>query len=313
MGQQPPEDRSPVWEGGTYFPPPSNPNQPPLNSQFLQQGPQGQYPMHGNYPLQQQYPQQGYPRQQNYQQYQQPPMMPPIKPPSYPAFVPQKWYRTNAGIIALLIFFFPAGLYLMWKYSRWPKNAKLIVTGMLAFCVLMAGIANAASPIQQGSQVAVPTQQPIVVSTKAPIPTLTPTPQPIHYPPTTEADLRGLAAKGTVSAILEFHSESVGLTGACPQPKREITVDPSVTGQQLAEDLLAYFYTQQLDSPCGSIVFSYHNQGEANDIYTAGRVRFDVTDSSGASNVDPNASNLKYTLTLDIGGAIAGQEYVVTY
>ncbi len=141
----------------------------------------------------------------------------------------------------------------------------------------------------------------------------TSTPQSIHYPPTTVADLSGLAAKGVVSAIHEFHSESVGLTGVCPQPKREVTVEPSVTGQQLAEDLLAYFYAQQLDSPCGSIVFAYHNQGEANDAYTAGRINFDVTDSSGAENVDPNASNLKHTLTLDIGGVSMNQEYVVTY
>lgn len=315
MNQQPPDSRHPRGEGGTYFPPPSNPNPPPLNSQFPQQGPQGQFPMHGNYPPQQQYPQQGYLRQQNYQQYQQPPMMPPIKPPPHPPCVPQKWYRTNAGIIALLIFFFPAGLYLMWKYTSWPKNAKLIVTGILALCVLIGGIVNAASPTQQVSQVAVPTQQPIVASTQAPIPTATPIPQSIHYPPTTVADLHGLAAQGSVSAIHEYHSESVGLVGACPQPKRLVTVDPSVTGRQFAEDLLAYFYTQQIDSPCGSIVFAYHTPTEAktSDAYTAGRINFDVTDSSGASNVDPNASNLKYTLTLDVGGFDTQQEYVVTY
>jgi hypothetical protein len=177
----------------------------------------------------------------------------------------------------------------------------------------MGGIANAMSPTQQDSQVAAPTQQPTVGSTQAFLPTATPTPQSVHYPPKTETDLRGLAAKGDASAIHEFHSESVGLTGACPQPKREVTVDPSITGQQLAEDLLAYFYGQQLDSPCGSIVFAYHNQSEANDVYTAGRINFNVTDSSGAANVDPNASNLKYTLTLDVGGLGTGQEYVVTY
>lgn len=141
----------------------------------------------------------------------------------------------------------------------------------------------------------------------------TPTPQVVHYPPTTQADLRGLAAKGDASAIHEFHSESVGLVGACPQPKREVTVDPSVTGQQLAKDLLAYFYGQQLDSPCGSVVFAYHNQSEAGDAYTAGRILLNVADSSGAANVDPNATNLKYTLTLDIGGLGTNQEYVITY
>lgn len=230
---------------------------------------------------------------------------------------PQKWYKTNAGIIALLIIFFPVGLYLMWRYANWPKNAKLIVTGFLAVCILIGGISNAISSSQQPSQVAASTQQPAVGSTQASLPTAAPTPRPVHYPPTTGADLRGLAAKGDVSAIHEFHSESVGLTGACPQPKREVTVDPSITGQQLAEDLLAYFYGQQLDSPCGSIVFAYHNQAEVNDPniagYTAGRINLDVVDSSGATNVDPNASNLTYTLTLDVGGFGTGQEYIVTY
>lgn len=139
-------------------------------------------------------------------------------------------------------------------------------------------------------------------------------PQVVHYPPQTLADLRGLAAQGNASALHEFHSESVGLTGACPQSKREVTVSPSVTGQQLAEDLLAYFYVQQLDNPCGSVVFAYHTQGEAGDVYTAGRILLAVTDSSGQVNLDPNATNLKHTLTLDIGGVLTSQqEYVITY
>lgn len=124
-----------------------------------------------------------------------------------------------------------------------------------------------------------------------------------------------LASQGDAGAIHAFHSENVGLTGACPQPKRLITVDPSITGQQLAEDLLAYFYNNQLDSPCGSIVFAYHTQAEANDDgYTAGRIDFTTTDSSGNTNVDPNATDLKYTLTLDIGGILTSQqEYEVSY
>jgi hypothetical protein len=193
--------------------------------------------------------------------------------------------------------------------KKHPKGC-LIVLAVCIAIVVLAGVVNSLSGQQSSTSTSntSTTQssiQPTLVTTS--------TPQSIHYPPTTEADLRGLATKGVVSAIHTFHSESVGLTGACPQPKREVTVDPSVTGQQLAEDLLAYFYAQQLDSPCGSIVFAYHNQGEANDVYTAGRINFDVTDSSGAENVDPNANNLKHTLTLDIGGASTNQEYVVTY
>src|SRR5262249_14500482 len=114
------------------------------------------------------------------------------------------------------------------------------------------------------------------------VPTITeapsPTPGAIHYPPTTAADLHSLAAKADASAIHEFHSESVGST-ACPQPKREVAVDPSVTGQQLAQDLLAYFYAQGLDNPCGSLVVAYHDQHEAGDAYTAGRISLNVTNS----------------------------------
>jgi hypothetical protein len=140
-----------------------------------------------------------------------------------------------------------------------------------------------------------------------------PTPQAVHYPPKTQADLRALAAKGDANAIHAFHRESVGLTGVCPQPKIEATVAASLTGQQLAEDLLAYFYSQQLDNPCGSVVFAYHSQSEAGNGYTAGRVLLTVYDASGTVNSDPNATNLKYTVTLDVGGFDNSQEYVITY
>jgi hypothetical protein len=106
----------------------------------------------------------------------------------------------------------------------------------------------------------------------------------------------------------------VGLVGVCPQPKVEVIVDPSLTGQKLAEDLLAYFFGEQLDNPCGSLVLAYHNQSEVGDVYTAGRINLDVNDSSGQANIDPNATNLTYVLTLDVGGVVTGQqEYTVTY
>ncbi|MGH7686378.1 MAG: hypothetical protein ACREN2_06135 [Candidatus Dormibacteria bacterium] len=133
------------------------------------------------------------------------------------------------------------------------------------------------------------------------------------FPPATVSDLRGLAALGDASAVHEFRSESTGDVGICPQPKRLVTVAPSLTGQQLAEDLLAYFYTQALDSPCGSLVGAYHDQSEATDAYTAGRILLEVTDSSGATNTNPRATGLKHRLTLDVGGVPSEQAYVVAY
>lgn len=48
-----------------------------------------------------------------------------------------KWYQKTWGIIALLILFFPVGLYLMWKHASWNKTAKWIVTGVLVFFVFV--------------------------------------------------------------------------------------------------------------------------------------------------------------------------------
>lgn len=45
------------------------------------------------------------------------------------------WYKQTYGIILMLIFFFPVGLYLMWKYGKnWNQNLKI---GVSAFCGLV--------------------------------------------------------------------------------------------------------------------------------------------------------------------------------
>jgi len=163
----------------------------------------------------------------------------------------------------------------------------VLISALLA-CGGTANTTNSNSPTSQQTQVSTTTQK------------STPAPQPVHFPPKTVADLHGLAAKGNASTIHAFHSESVGLA-SCPQPKLEATVAPNVTGQQLASDLLAYFYAQHLDNDCGSVVFAYHKQQEAGDAYTVGRVLLDVTGST-------------HKLTLDTGGALSSnQEYIVTY
>jgi len=202
-----------------------------------------------------------------------------------------------------------------WAAGTAEKVALVALAGAIAVCSCV-GLFAVGSIFLSGSPSLGTRAQVTNTAGAQGTPTVKPTatPQVVHYPPTTQADLRGLAAKGDAGAIHEVHSEIVGLVATCPQPKREVVVDPSVTGQQLAEDLLAYFYGQRLDNPCGSLVLSYHDQSEVGDVYTAGRIITDVTDSSGQANVDPNATNLKYRLTLDIGGVLSSQqEYVVTY
>jgi hypothetical protein len=213
------------------------------------------------------------------------------------------------------------------RFSQLPLLGKLGIgcggcLAVLLVCFVGAAIAGAiigpqpnaratptivAQATTEGQATPRPTapRQPTPAPKPSATPTVTPTPRSI-YPPKTAADLHALAAKGDASAIHEFHSESVGLP-SCPQPKREVTVDPSITGQQLAEDLLAYFYANGLDSPCGSVVFAYHAQSEADSFYTAGRILVDT------QNNDPNNTNAQRTMTLDIGDALSGQEYMITY
>ena len=103
----------------------------------------------------------------------------------------QKWYREPWVIIALLILFFPIGLYLMWRYAKWSPKAKWIVTGIYAFLMLLSAISNAsannstkppamAQVIEPTATQAHPTPSPTDTPTPTPSPTPTPTPAPIQ-------------------------------------------------------------------------------------------------------------------------------------
>lgn len=47
-----------------------------------------------------------------------------------------KWYKTSLGIVALLILFFPVGIFLMWRYSSWHKYLKIGITSVFALFFL---------------------------------------------------------------------------------------------------------------------------------------------------------------------------------
>lgn len=54
------------------------------------------------------------------------------------------WYQTNAGVIVLLVLFFPIGLYFMWEHTDWNKNIKTglsIVLGLYAL-ILTASLVS---------------------------------------------------------------------------------------------------------------------------------------------------------------------------
>lgn len=62
----------------------------------------------------------------------------------------KKWYQKTGWIIALLIVFFPVGLYLMWKYTDWKKGLKIAVSIVCAVC-LVIGLFSISS--QDGNEI----------------------------------------------------------------------------------------------------------------------------------------------------------------
>ena len=170
-----------------YWPNPNDPND--SHSQPTTAGPYPQFPPPG----------------QSYPQWSQQPPPPYPQPGQFgppPGQIPpqKEWYQKPLGIILTLIFFFPLGLYLMWKYATWPKSAKWVVTAVLLTFGMCGAIANAAASSQQATQpVAAATAQPTTVvlsaddklatvralmplPTPAPTPTATPTPVPTQPP-----------------------------------------------------------------------------------------------------------------------------------
>jgi len=194
----------------------------------------------------------------------------------------------------------------MARRQTWLALAALAVTAAMVF----SGCGSTTTQSPSSSESSTTTSDSTSAGGPPPTSAATTNSQPA-YPPTDAAGLHALAATGDASAVHEFHSEGVGLA-TCPQPKREVTVDTSLTGRRLAADLLAYFYAQGLDNPCGSLVLAYHDPSEAGNAYTGGRINLNVTDSSGAPNGDPNASGLMHQIEVDTTGADA-QTINVTY
>ncbi|NFE94543.1 hypothetical protein [Clostridium botulinum] len=57
-----------------------------------------------------------------------------------------KWYEKTWVIILFLIFFFPVGLYLVWKHSEFNKKTKIIITAAILVIALIGGGSNSQTP-----------------------------------------------------------------------------------------------------------------------------------------------------------------------
>lgn len=53
-----------------------------------------------------------------------------------------KWFAKNWFVILMIIFVFPIGLFLMWKYSTWKKWVKILITVILSIIFLNSFLNN---------------------------------------------------------------------------------------------------------------------------------------------------------------------------
>lgn len=102
----------------------------------------------------------------------------------------KRWYENSLGIIALLVFFFPAGLFCMWRYSTWNKVVKWIVTGIFALFALISVFSNK-------NQI---TEHTPLASTTDITPTSYPTPTP-KQPQSIEGKIKGQLGDGESMSI----------------------------------------------------------------------------------------------------------------
>ena len=52
--------------------------------------------------------------------------------------ITQKWFQKPITVILFLIFFFPVGLYLMWKNELWSKTVRVVVSVFFGLLVLLS-------------------------------------------------------------------------------------------------------------------------------------------------------------------------------
>lgn len=91
----------------------------------------------------------------------------------------KKWYTKTLWIAVLLVFFFPVGLFLMWKYSNWNKFVKWGITIFFGLVILGSATTPASKTESITETKPTPTTsiaQPTVQPTEKPVVTSTPQP-----------------------------------------------------------------------------------------------------------------------------------------
>jgi hypothetical protein len=94
-------------------------------------------------------------------------------------------------------------------------------------------------------------------TTEPPPPPTTTTTQGLVFPPTNLSEAKVLAATGNPADLSEFSSSSNDLP-PCPGVGFKVVVTPGLTSEQLAADLLAFYFNA--NSGCGNFTINAYNQ-----------------------------------------------------
>ena len=143
-----------------------------------------------------------------------------------------RFYQKTWFIVLALIFFWPLGLFLMWRYSRWNLIAKVIVSAIFIFAIYQAITGNDfeedqdLSSVQAGTEVSMETS----ASSEATTPTTeTPTSQ---YE---EAAKQLVASRQDYLDELKFWDLAVEAKSILDEGSDELTEDAKSDLQELAD------------------------------------------------------------------------------
>jgi hypothetical protein len=121
--------------------------------------------------------------------------------------VKKKWSHTNLGIIFLLLFFFPSGLYSMWRYGNWRLKTKLQISG---FFFLIAFLFSLVAKISDGEKANInPPEAPREQTKQADVQKTTPTPTELPKVEVTKPEAKKMTSLEKIEELVKSKTGGV--------------------------------------------------------------------------------------------------------
>ena len=201
------------------------------------------------------------------------------------------WYSQTWLAVVALVLFFPLGLFLMWRFTRWQTWLKTSITVILSLLTILFIIGEVAGEEDgSGETVRQETSPSPTVETHASTPEPTPTPEP----PPAETVTYEIAAREDVSVW----------------PTVRIVYRVSVSGP-LTEDDIRRIAQEIIDDETSqqdvnAIAFSFYLPGsDTTDIYSAGKAIWAPDgDLASADTVRAGDYSRHKLGAIDVGGAL---------